>query len=105
MSKEDNEQKKVEEKLSKKVDMFGKLPDKCMVCSLDFDKKSKKMAKEWRVIVKEDPAVVRLYCPKCWDNARSLTEYVTKQQEPLATDKTSPGYGNWRYNLEKKREK
>ena len=105
MDKKEVEQTQAEKDLSKKVNMFGKLPDKCLVCNSAFDKKSKKMVKEWRVVVKEDPVAVKLYCPKCWENANSLLEYVNKQQTKNVPDQDKEGYGTWRHNLEKKREK
>ena len=103
-------QKEAEERLSKKISSFDKMPDKCLICSLTFDKKNEKMVKEWRVVVKNSPVAVKLYCPKCWEDANSLLEYVNKQQMESDAGKGinsqgAEGYGAWKYDLEKRRKK
>ena len=65
--KQEKETKKIEKKLAKILNKFDKLPNNCLVCDKEFDKKSKKHAAEWSVVVKPD--VVRLYCPECWATA------------------------------------
>jgi len=62
--------KEVEKDLSEKVGMFSRLPDKCDVCSAQFDKKSREMANTWVVVVKYEESVVRLFCPQCIDKAK-----------------------------------
>jgi uncharacterized protein with PIN domain len=56
--------KEMEKRLTKKLNMFGSLPDNCLVCNKDFDKKSKEHAANWFVNVYRDS--VQLYCPSCW---------------------------------------
>ena len=51
------------QELSTKVAQFNKLPEYCMACKKDFDKKDKEMVSTWNVVVKQD--VVRLFCPEC----------------------------------------
>jgi hypothetical protein len=51
------------QELSTKVAQFNKLPECCMACKKDFDKKDKEMVNTWSVVVKQD--VVRLFCPEC----------------------------------------
>jgi ribosomal protein L44E len=51
------------QELSNKVTQFSKLPECCMACRKDFDKKDKEMINTWNVVVKQD--VVRLFCPEC----------------------------------------
>jgi len=60
--------------LQKKVGLFSKLEDHCLVCQKDFDKKNKDMVMSWSVVVKEDK--VRLYCPECWTRAKQLIEEI-----------------------------
>ena len=62
--KQDKEAKKLENKLAKKLNMFDKLPNNCLMCSTDYDKKNKEQATTWRVIIKEEK--IQLFCPKCW---------------------------------------
>ena len=62
--------------LEEKITLFGKLPDHCMVCEADFDKKNKEMVQSWSVVVHEKEDRVRLYCPPCWDSAVKLVEEV-----------------------------
>jgi hypothetical protein len=59
----------VDENLSQKIFLFDKIPDKCDTCHEPYDKKDKKMASEWRVVVKHEEEVVRLFCPECYDKA------------------------------------
>tara|TARA_Y100000310_G_C20137659_1_gene558801 strand:- start:83 stop:355 length:273 start_codon:yes stop_codon:yes gene_type:complete len=67
-------EKAAKKELQKKVGLFSKLSDQCLVCQKDFDKKNKEMVMSWNVIIKEDK--VRLYCPKCWDNAKNLIQEI-----------------------------
>ena len=68
------------EKLAEKMFQFDKLPDQCTVCDLPFDKKSKKMAMTWSVVV-ADKDTVRLYCPDCWDRANKLVNRLKEEKE------------------------
>ena len=62
--------------LEEKITLFGKLPDHCMVCETDFDKKNKEMVQSWSVVVHDKKEEVRLYCPTCWAQAMKLVEEV-----------------------------
>ena len=62
--------------LEEKVALFGSLPDHCMVCEMDFDKKDKEMVQSWSVVVHDKKEQVRLYCPACWGQAVKLVEEV-----------------------------
>jgi len=59
------------QKLADKIFQFDQLPDECLTCLAPFDKKSKDMARTWNVVVK-DEKTVRLYCPQCWETAKSV---------------------------------
>jgi len=61
--------KKAEKELAKRVDLFGKLPENCLTCEKEFDKKNKEHVSTWNVIVREEEEIVRLYCPDCWTKA------------------------------------
>jgi len=72
--------KRAKKDLQKKMNMFDRLPDECSACLGDFDKKDKEMVKSWRVVVRNDEGVVRLYCPKCWDTAISVVENTMEEK-------------------------
>ena len=76
LSKKIQRQKKkeAETEFKKKVGLFNKLEDHCLVCQKDFDKKNKEMVMTWSVVVKED--TVRLYCPECWNRANKLIKEI-----------------------------
>jgi hypothetical protein len=67
-----DKEKEAKKELQKKVGLFNKLTDHCLVCEKDFDKKDKEMVMSWSVVVKEEN--VRLYCPECWGAAKKLVE-------------------------------
>jgi len=70
--------------LQKKVGLFSKLEDHCLVCQKDFDKKNKDMVMSWSVVVKQED--VRLYCPECWDRAKKLIEEIKDGYANAKTD-------------------
>ena len=55
-----------------KIGLFDKLPKQCTNCDAPYDKKDKKMAMTWSVVVREQENKVNLYCPTCWDNAHKM---------------------------------
>jgi hypothetical protein len=67
-------EKEASKELKKKMGLFNKLADQCLVCQETFDKKNKDMVMSWSVVVKEDK--VRLYCPECWDRANKLIKEI-----------------------------
>ena len=67
--------------LEEKVALFGSLPEECMVCEAEFDKKNKEMVQSWSVVVHDRKGQVRLYCPECWDQAVQLVEEVLHKFE------------------------
>jgi Zn finger protein HypA/HybF involved in hydrogenase expression len=79
--KKENAAKK---ELQKKVGLFSKLEDHCLVCQKDFDKKNKEMVMSWSVVVKEDK--VRLYCPDCWSRATQLIDEIKDGYENSKTN-------------------
>jgi len=69
--------KEAEKEFKKKVGLFNKLSDHCLVCQKPFDKKNKEMVMSWSVVVKEE--LVRLYCPVCWDRAANLIKELKQK--------------------------
>tara|TARA_R110000824_G_scaffold67882_2_gene175824 strand:+ start:1554 stop:1814 length:261 start_codon:yes stop_codon:yes gene_type:complete len=63
-----------ERELSRKVGLFDKIPDRCLTCNTNFDKKDKEMVMTWYVVVREKEGKVNLYCPECWDKAERIIE-------------------------------
>tara|TARA_R110002012_G_scaffold101594_1_gene240858 strand:- start:551 stop:823 length:273 start_codon:yes stop_codon:yes gene_type:complete len=70
--------------LQKKVGLFSKLEDHCLVCQKDFDKKNKDMVMSWSVVVQEEK--VRLYCPDCWTRAQELIKEIKDGYENSKTN-------------------
>ena len=80
MRRQEKETRKFEKKLAKKLNMFDDLPENCLTCEKEYDKKDREQAMTWQVVVKTD--AVRLYCPECWDKAKDLiNKYMEEQNE------------------------
>jgi len=69
-------EREAKKELKKKMGLFNKLPDQCMVCQKDFDKKDKTMVMSWSVVVRRKEEIVRLYCPECWNQANKLIKEI-----------------------------
>ena len=69
--------KEMKKTISEKASMFSRMPENCAVCNGEYDKKSKEMAKSWRVFVKKDE--IRLYCPQCFAKAEALIKKLKEQ--------------------------
>ena len=68
------ERKDANKELAAKIASFENIPDKCLTCGDSFDRLNKQQVKTWRVIVKQQKNVVRLYCPDCWDKAIAVVQ-------------------------------
>ena len=77
-------EKAAKKELQKKVGLFSKLADHCLVCQKGFDKKDKEMVMNWSVVVKEE--IVRLYCPECWERANNLIKEIKDGYANSKTD-------------------
>ena len=64
--------------MEKKLDLFDKIPKKCLTCDKPFDKTDKEMVMSWNVIVREKEGKVRLYCPTCWDKAMQFAKDINQ---------------------------
>ena len=78
MRRQEKETRKFEKKLAKKLNMFDDLPEYCLTCEKEYDKKNKEQAMSWKVVVKPD--AVRLYCPECWASAEKTLEEFLKNE-------------------------
>jgi hypothetical protein len=70
-AKRKKERKKAKETLKRRTGLLLNMPEKCCVCEIEFDKKSKDMAQTWHVVVFEERKVVRLTCPPCWQKVEN----------------------------------
>ena len=70
------EKKEFEKQMKRQLMMFDKLSTECAACKKPFDKKSKEHAMTWKVVVREEEEIVRLYCPECWDKANKLIKEI-----------------------------
>lgn len=68
--------KKAKKELKEKVGLFDKMPEECLTCNEKFDKTDREQVMTWSVVVKKQEGIVRLYCPDCWNAAKSLIEEV-----------------------------
>ena len=63
-----------EKKLSDKIFLFEKLPDKCNACMAPFDKTNKAMVQSWSVVIRNKNERVTLFCPECIDKMKTYME-------------------------------
>ena len=76
-----NKEKRAKKDLQKKLGMFDRLEDECLICQKPFDKKSKEQVKNWFVVVREEQQKVNLYCPPCWGKAQDMIAEIAKDLE------------------------
>ena len=67
------------QKIAEKIFQFDQLPEECLTCLKPYDKTDKQMAMTWNVVV-QDKDTVRLYCPDCWQMAKSLIAEYKKER-------------------------
>lgn len=75
--------------LEKKVGLFDKLPKQCTNCDAPYDKKDKKMAMTWSVVVREQENKVNLYCPTCWNSAKEMIAELKEKLNENENKKTT----------------
>tara|TARA_R110000824_G_scaffold154529_5_gene326714 strand:+ start:377 stop:655 length:279 start_codon:yes stop_codon:yes gene_type:complete len=81
-----HKEKEAQKELKKKIGLFNKLPDYCLFCKKDFDKKDKEMVMSWSVVVRKEEESVRLYCPDCWARAKKIIEEIKDGYTNAKTD-------------------
>jgi hypothetical protein len=62
------------EKLAQKISSFEHRPNTCSACDAAFDAKSKEHAMTWRVVVRENPTRVSLFCPACIEKTQEFID-------------------------------
>jgi len=67
-----------QQRLKRQMNMFDHLPDSCSACKADFPK-TREAHMAWRVTVRHDQELVRLFCPDCQAAADQLVE---RRDEP-----------------------
>ena len=67
--------------IEQKLGLFDKIPENCLTCHKEFDKKNKEMVMSWNVIVREKQGIVRLYCPECWGKATQFAKEIREHGE------------------------
>jgi len=72
--------KKAKKEIAKKVSLFHRAPDHCLVCETPFDRKNREMAMTWYVVVREKEKKVNLYCPSCWGVAVETIQEIQNDQ-------------------------
>lgn len=86
--------KKAEKELKDKVMSFDRMPDCCVMCYKEFDRKSKEHHDTWTIVERREEKRVSLFCPDCWDNGlAAIKEQVIKKQDAVEQhfkDKESP---------------
>jgi|TARA_Y100000310_G_scaffold150201_3_gene149625 hypothetical protein len=80
------DKKRLEREVSIKMNMFDKLPDKCLTCEKPFDKQDKVMVQSWYTVVYNDKKIVRLYCPECWEKAQEILNDFRERTEHKLQD-------------------
>ena len=74
-----NKAKEAERELQQKVGLFSLMPDECSACSKPFNKKDRESVMTWSVVVRGAERAVRLYCPECWKQARSVLAKIESE--------------------------
>lgn len=81
---ERTKKKAAEKELKQKVMMFDKMPDVCVSCFKDFDKRDREMVKTWYVVERRKENKVNLYCPECWEDGMNLVKDMIQKKETEA---------------------
>ncbi len=74
-----NKEKEANKELQQKVALFNLMPDECSACSKVFDKTSREQVMSWSVVVRAAERAVKLYCPDCWKQARSVLAQIESE--------------------------
>ena len=60
-----------QQRVSKQLGMFERLPDSCSACEKKFPK-TREAHMSWRVVAHYEEKLVRLFCPDCHLKAKDL---------------------------------
>ena len=60
-----------QQRLTKQMHMFDRMPNECSACSVGFPK-TREAHLAWQVVVYNDRQLVRLFCPDCQEKAKKM---------------------------------
>jgi|TARA_R110000851_G_scaffold311352_1_gene471498 hypothetical protein len=60
-----------QQRMSKQLGMFDRLPDSCSACKKEFPQ-TREAHMSWRVVARYEEKKVRLFCPDCHLKAKQL---------------------------------
>jgi len=66
----------IQDAVNAKLSGLKKIPDKCDLCDLAFDKSSREQVFSWMLKVDEDRDVYNLFCPACYSKYYDQEEEV-----------------------------
>ena len=81
---ERTKKKAAEKELKQKVSMFDMMPDACVSCFKDFDKRDREMVMTWYVVERRKEKKVNLYCPECWEDGINMVKHMITKKETEA---------------------
>jgi hypothetical protein len=62
-----------QQRLTKQMNMFDRMPNSCSACKKDFPK-TREAHMSWKVTVRNKEQQVRLFCPDCQERAKQVVE-------------------------------
>lgn len=87
--------KKAEKELKDKVMSFDRMPDCCVMCYKEFDRKSREHHDTWKIVERREKKRVSLFCPNCWENGLAvIKEDLYKEQTALDRHLENKGMEN-----------
>ena len=87
--------KKAEKELKDKVMSFDRMPDCCVMCYKEFDRKSREHHDTWKIVERREKKRVSLFCPNCWENGLAVVkEDLYKEQTALDRHLENKGMEN-----------
>ncbi len=69
-----------ERRLKKQMNLFDRMPKACSTCREEFPQ-TRKAHMSWRVVVRNEENLVRLFCPTCLSQAKKLAEEQSASQQ------------------------
>jgi len=76
-----SKKKAAEKEVKQKMNMFDRMPSKCLACFKEFDKTDREQVMSWYVVERRNQKTVNLYCPECWQEGTSLAKQISQEQE------------------------
>ena len=69
-----------QQQVSKQMNMFDRIPDKCSACSTAFPK-TREAHMSWQVVVYNAQQRVSLFCPECQEKAKKVVEGESNESD------------------------